>query len=283
VNNVLGLRWFDETHAKKVKSLSLYLHFITLRIRAQMAYRFSFTLELLSQASVSVIDFLMIAILFERFKQLANWTLWEVGLLYGIISICFALAEMVARGFDTFQNLVVRGAFDNMLIRPLGTFYQVFAHEFQLRRVGRLIQGLVVFLIANSHLDISWSLGKLGYLCLALTGGTCFFIGLLVVGATSCFWTVQSIEIINIFTHGGIFMGSYPISIYQRWFRHFFTFIIPLACVNYFPSVFLLNKFEPAGTSRIVVQFAPFIGILFLSITGLFWKWGVSHYQSTGH
>ena len=184
----------------------------------------------------------MIALLFTRFKQLAGWSLWEVGFLYGMIGICFAVAEMMGRGFDVFQRNVVSGAFDTMLVRPLGTFYQVFAHEFLLRRIGRITQALVVLLIANSQLDISWSLGKVGFLLVSLVSGTCFFIGLFVIGATSCFWTVQSIEIINIFTNGGVFMGSYPFSIYRWWFRHFFTFIIPLACVNYFPSLFLLEK-----------------------------------------
>ena len=198
-----------------------------------MAYRSSFILEFVAQASVSVIDFFMIAILFAHFEQLGDWQLWEVGLLYGIIGICFAFAEMVARGFDTFQNLVVRGMFDNMLIRPLGTFYQVLAHEFQLRRVGKLSQALLIFLIANSHLDISWRLNELVYLLLTLIGGTCFFVGLFVLGAASCFWTVQSIEIINIFTHGGIFMGSYPFDILSEVVSPFFL-------LSLFPSRVLI-------------------------------------------
>ena len=77
----------------------------------------------------------MIALLFDRFKELAGWSLWEVGFLYGMIGICFAVAEMIGRGVDTFQRSVVRGDFDTMLIRPLSTFFQVFAHEFLLRRI----------------------------------------------------------------------------------------------------------------------------------------------------
>ena len=263
--------------------LSLYLQFVKLRIRSQMEYRLSFIFDLFAQASVSVIDFFMIALLFDRFKQLEGWSLWEVGFLYGMIGICFAVAEMIGRGFDTFQGSVLRGDFDTMLVRPLGTFYQVFAHEFLLRRLGRLAQAVVVLLIANSQLLISWSFAKVGYLLISLASGTCFFMGLFVIGATSCFWTVQSIEIINIFTHGGVFMGSYPFSIYRWWFRHFFTFIVPLACVNYFPSLFLLEKVESLGVSPVGIQFAPFAGFLFLGVTMLFWRWGVSRYQSTGH
>ena len=266
-----------------MRYLSLYFHFVKLRIRSQMEYRISFVFDLFAQTSISVIDFFMIAILFNRFKQLAGWSLWEVGFLYGMIGICFAVAEMVGRGFDVFQRYIVRGDFDTILIRPLGTFYQVFSHEFLLRRLGRVVQALIVLLIANSQLDISWSYAKVGYLLVSLISGTCFFIGLFVIAATTCFWTVQSIELINIFTHGGLFMGSYPFSIYRWWFRHFFTFIIPLACVNYFPSLFLLDKVGTVDVSLIGVQLAPVAGFLFLGITALFWRWGVSRYQSTGH
>ena len=263
--------------------LSLYFHFVKLRIRSQMEYRLSFVVELFAQASVSVIDFFMIALLFNRFKELAGWSLWEVGFLYGMIGICFAVSEMFGRGFDVFQRSIVRGDFDTILIRPLGTFYQVFSHEFLLRRLGRVAQALVVLVIANSQLAIPWSFTKAGYLLISLVSGTCFFIGLFVIGATSCFWTIQSIEIINIFTNGGVFMGSYPFSIYRWWFRHFFTFIVPLACVNYFPSLFLLGKIESLGASPIGVLLAPFAGFLFLGITILFWRCGVLRYQSTGH
>ena len=222
--------------------LSLYFHFVKLRIRSQMAYRLSFVFDLLAQASISVIDFFMIALLFNRFKQLEGWSLWEVGFLYGMIGICFAVAEMIGRGFDVFQRNVLRGDFDTMLVRPLGTFFQVFSHEFLLRRVGRIAQALVVFVIANSQLTISWSFVKVGYLLVSLVSGTCFFIGLFVIGATSCFWTVQSIEIINIFTNGGVFMGSYPFSIYRWWFRHFFYLYRSIGMCQLFSVSFLIRK-----------------------------------------
>lgn len=263
--------------------LLLYFHFVKLRIKSQMEYRISFIMEVLSQFCITVVDFLAIVLLFARFRHLAHWDMWEVGFLYGMMGISFSLAMMLPRGFDTFQDLVVRGEFDNMLIRPLGTFYQVFAYQFHLRRLGGLAQALIIFIVANSHLEISWTVGKVIFFIAATVGGSCFFMGLMVIGATTCFWTVQSIEIINIFTHGGTVMGSYPISIYRYWFRHFFTFVVPLAFVNYFPSLVLLEKPDPNGAPYILSQIAPAVGVLFLLISTAFWRFGVKHYQSTGH
>ena len=43
--------------SQEMHHLSLYLHFVKLRIRSQMEYRLSFIFDLFAQASVSVIDF----------------------------------------------------------------------------------------------------------------------------------------------------------------------------------------------------------------------------------
>jgi ABC-2 type transport system permease protein len=71
-------------------------------------------------------------------------------------------------------------------------------------------------------------------------------------------------------------------SIYTRWFRRFFTFIVPLAFVNYFPSLYLMDKPDPLGLSPVFQLVAPLVGPLFLALSLLFWRIGVQHYQSTG-
>ncbi|MCZ6678995.1 MAG: ABC-2 family transporter protein, partial [Candidatus Poribacteria bacterium] len=266
-----------------VHLLSLYFHFVKVHIKSEMEYRISFLMSIASHFCITFLDFLAIALIFSRFHTLQHWSLWEVAFFYGMIGVSFSLAEMIGRGFDVFPSLVVRGEFDNMLIRPLGTFYQVFAYQFQLRRLGRMSQGLMVLLVAVKQLGIQWTLGKLAFLLASLGGGICFFIGLHVVGATICFWTVQSIEIINVFTYGGTEAGSYPMSIYRYWFRSFFTFVVPLAFASYFPALTLIEKADPNGAPAMLSYISPAVGLLFLMLTTVFWRFGVKRYHSTGH
>ena len=266
-----------------MRALSLYFHFVKVRIKSEMEYRISFLMSIASHFAVSFLDFLTIALLFSRFRELPDWSMWEVALLYGMVNTSFALAEMIGRGFDVFPSLVLHGGFDNMLTRPLGTFYQVFAHQFQMRRLGRMSQGLVVFFVASGRLGVHWTAVKAGFLLAGIAGGACFFIGLHVISATICFWTVQSIEIMNAFTYGGTEAGAYPMSIYREWFRNFFTLVIPLAFVSYFPALAILEKADPSGTPEMVLRFSPAIGVLFLSCSAVFWEFGVKRYQSTGH
>ena len=77
-------------------------------------------------------------------------------------------------------------------------------------------------------------------------------------------------------------MSQYPLPIYRDWFRRFFTFVIPLACINYYPAVAILGRDDPLGASRPVQCAAPLAGVLFLIVALQVWKIGVRHYRSTG-
>ena len=46
--------------------------------------------------------------------------------------------------------------------------------------------------------------------------------------ATLAFWTTETLEIVNTVSYGGVETAQYPLSIYRPWFRHFFTFVVPL-------------------------------------------------------
>jgi len=81
---------------------------------------------------------------------------------------------------------------------------------------------------------------------------------------------------------GGIQTAQYPLAIYAKWFRRFFTFVVPLACLNYFPSLAITGGYDPLGTPAWVPWISPAVGVLFLLLTLRVWHFGVSHYRSTG-
>ena len=82
--------------------------------------------------------------------------------------------------------------------------------------------------------------------------------------ATSAFWTVETLEVWNAFTYGGVTMSQYPLAIYRSWFRALFTYVIPLGCASYFPGVAILGRSDPLGAPAIVGWIAPLAGPVFL-------------------
>jgi ABC-type uncharacterized transport system permease subunit len=108
-------------------ALALYVHYAKVSIRSQLQYRASVALATLGVCVITASEFVAVWALFDRFGQLRGWTLPEVALFYGMISISWALCDAISRGFDTFGTLVKSGGFDRVLLRPRSTVLQLLA------------------------------------------------------------------------------------------------------------------------------------------------------------
>jgi ABC-2 type transport system permease protein len=265
------------------ESLWLYGRLVSQSIRAQLQYRLSFTLTAFGGFVTSVVEAVGIWALFERFGSLGQWTLPQVAFLYGLVNCAFPISEALARGFDVFgKEFVKTGNFDRLLLRPRSTVLQLAGHEFQLQRIGRLSQGLAVLAWAIWMLDIDWNIGKVLLLLFTLISGVVFFYALFIFQATISFWTTESLEMMNTLTYGGVETAQYPLAIYRGWFRGFFTYVVPLGCISYFPSLAILGIADPLGSSLIFQVCAPLAGYGFFAVALLGWSLGIRHYTSTG-
>ncbi len=263
-------------------SIRLFLRYVGVSVRSQMQYPASFVMMAAGHFLITAIEFLGIWALFDRFGNLRGFVLAEVALFYGIIHVAFPLAETVGRGFDTFAAMVKSGDFDRLLLRPRTTVLQVAAGQVQLMRIGGLLQGLAVLLWAAAALEVVWTPARIVLVLAAILGGACVFYGLFVLQATAAFWTIETLEIMNTMTYGGVETAQYPLVIYHRWFRRFFTFVVPLACINYFPVLAILDRPDPLGSPVALQWLAPAGGFVFLIVALQVWKIGVRHYRSTG-
>lgn len=248
-------------------------------LKSQLIYKWSFLLLCVGQFFVPFFVFIGVILLFERFESIAGWDFYEVGILYGSTHLSFAITECFVRGFDSFSGLVVSGDFDRLLVRPLPTSVQVLGSKLEFTRIGRMIQGLVVLCLVLSRGTISWTLLKAFTLLAMIIGGIGIFTGLFIVFATLAFWTVEGLEIANIFTDGGRELTQYPLTVYAKPVAQFFTYVVPFAFVNYKPLMYLLDK---GPYTSDVYAFLPLIGLLFIIPSLVFWSYGVRHYRSTG-
>lgn len=261
--------------------ISLYLRLIGARVRGQMQYKFSFIIDMIGNVAFSFVDFAGILIVFTLTPALGGWTLWETGLLFGLITVPFALSELVGGGFDYFPGRIREGRFDQILIRPLGAFFQVMADDFVLKRLGRLVQGGVVLGMAIVKTGLVSRPMTIVLMPPVLIGGTLFFMSLLIVRAATAIWTVESLEVFNILTNGGCEVLSHPLEIYHRWLQRFLLFVVPMAFINFVPAAAMLGK-PAAGMPLWTAWLSPLIGAGVYWLSRRFWEFGVRHYQSTG-
>lgn len=257
--------------------MKLYMKYCSIIFQSQMQFKSSFFMTMLGQFLVSFSMFAGIYFMFARFNSVKGFSFNEVLLCFAIILTSFSISECFVRGFDSFSNTISNGEFDRIMVRPRNEIFQILASKIEFTRVGRLLQAIIIFIYAIPTSEVIWTLDKILTLVLMIIGGVCLFAGLFVIYASFCFFTIEGLEFMNIFTDGGREFGKYPLSIYGDGVLKFFTFIIPLALVQYYPLTYLLGR-----TENVLYMFFPITGFVFLIPSYIFWRFGVSHYKSTG-
>ena len=184
---------------------------------------------------------------------------------------------MVARGFDNFSGMVRTGSFDLILVRPRNEILQVLGSQFELTRIGRMFQAVVMFVYGIAHCEVDWSIQKIITIIFMLVGGTALFSGLFLIYAALCFFTLEGLEFMNIFTDGAREYGKYPIGIYGKKMLIFTTFLIPYSLVQYYPILYVLGR-----TDNMWYIVLPLAATLFLIPCYGLWRFGVHRYKSSG-
>ena len=263
-------------------SLVVYRRLVAAQVRSQLQYRMSFALDLCGAFLISFLDFLAVLVIFHNTPVLAGWSVRQVAFLYATSSISFALTDLAIGHLDDFPQRIRAGSFDVLLLRPRGTLFQVIASDFALRRLGKLVQALIVLVYALAGLNVQWDAGRAAMLALMIPTGAVVFGAVWVTGTCLSFWTTESGEFTNAFTYGGNFLTQYPINIYGTWIRRFLAYLIPMAFVCYFPSLYILDKPDPLGLPSFLQFVSPLVALLASLAAGAVWQFAVRHYRSTG-
>ena len=267
-----------------MNSLKLLFRLLRIQFRSQLQYPASFILEVVSRAIIMGAFFVSFALAFSQFESIGGWTLGEVAFVWGITEFSFGTMDMIFSGFDydAFGPMVRKGRFDQLLLRPVNITLQVLGSRFVMRRIGKMLEGVIIFIFALSRLSIAWTPFKVLYIPILVISQVCFFGSLFIIGATTTFWTMERLEILNVFTYGGSEIMSYPMHIFPRPIRMVFTFIVPAIFFSYFPAVYILNKPDPLNAPGIFSFLAPFLAALMMWLALRFWRFGIRNYQSSG-
>lgn len=266
-----------------MNGFQLYLRYAAVSLRSQMLYPTSFLI-------VTVVQFVIVSgilgamwALFDRFGDVRGWGFSDIALFFGLASLSFAFADTINRGFELFGPAMVRtGDFDRILLRPRAAALQVLGYELRITRIGRMLQGFLALGFALMALAEPLRFDDVLVLVVSLAGGTALFSGFLILQATLSFWTVESLEIGNTLTYGGVEASRYPLDIYRPGFAKFLIGVVPLGCVIYYPGLYVLDRPDPFGAPAWFLPLAPLTGFIFLAVSLFVWTFGVRRYRSTG-
>jgi ABC-2 type transport system permease protein len=251
-------------------------------MRVSMTYRTSFAILLVANFFITGLDFAAILVMFANVDRLGGFALAEIAFLYGGTSVAIGIADLLLGNIDRLGNRIRMGTFDAMMVRPIPLFVQSSADEFALRRFGRIVQGSAVLAWSVWALDLDWTLAKALMVPYLVVCGTLIFLALFTMGAAFQFWSTDGSEVANAFTYGGNTLTQYPLTIFPQELVKVLTFVVPVAFVNWYPSLFVLGRSDPLGLPSAFQFASPVVALVLCCLAVVAWRTGVRRYRSTG-
>ena len=257
--------------------MKLIFNYLSLHLKIALEYKSSFILTVISQMLAMVVELFTVIALFYKFKLLDTYNTYELLLGFSTLWLGYSLVEMFGRGFDHFARVIVNGNFDLFLIRPRNLFIQILGSDICYEKTGRVLLSFIIFIYSTINVIKTISILKILLLFLMVMGCIIIIISIFIIGASASFITVEGIEVINIFTNGSRQVGQYPMGIYKKAVRVFFSFVIPITLINYYPLEYLSGR-----SNNLIYLVYPFYTILIFLLSRFLFNLGVNKYSSTG-
>ena len=252
------------------------------QLRAQLSYRASFTIEVIGGMIMTGLDLLTVLVVFNVTSVLGGFSFRDAFLMSAVANVSFAAGDQLVGSIDDMRAEIRTGQLDALLVRPLGLLRQLVSTDFELRRIGRVVQGVVVLAVAARLAHVAWSPASAALIVLTAISGTAFFAAFLVMAGTVSFWWIDSTEFGAGFTYGGRNFTLYPMTVYGQLFRYLFAYGLGFAFVAYYPALTLLHRPDPLGLPTWIGWPAPLVSAAVCAVAAFVWRTGVRHYRSTG-
>lgn len=257
--------------------MRLFINYLSLHLKIALEYKSSFIMTFISQILGMFVELFTVYSLFNKFKLLDIYNINELLLGFSTLWLGYSLSELFARGFDHFSNLIKRGDFDILLVRPSNLFIQILGSDIAYEKTGRALVSFGLFIYSASKVIKQLTILKLLLLIFMVLGCLLIILSVFIIGASLSFKTVQGLEVINIVTNGTRQVGQYPMGIYKRAVRIIFTIIIPITLINYYPIDYLSGR-----VNNIFYVFMPLLTLIMFFISNCIFKLGLKSYYSTG-
>jgi ABC-2 type transport system permease protein len=263
-------------------TLSAYRHLMAAQVRSQSQYRASFIADVIGSVMFGVLDILSVLVLFRVTPTLGGFGFAEVFLMTALAGGAFAMADLAVGNVERLRQYVRSGLFDALLVRPLSSLAQLMVMDVAVRRVGRVVFSVAMIVLAAANAPVVLTPARLALLAVTPVAGAMIFGAIFVATATVAFWWIESGELGNSLTYGGLTFTQYPITIYGALFRRLFAYAAAFAFVAYYPALALLDRADPLGAPALLGYASPAVAVGAVAAAALLWRIGVRHYRSTG-
>lgn len=221
-----------------------------------------------------------IRVLAFKFDGIAGWAFPELLFLFSLSLISHGLVVIFFIQTWAIGRFIVRGQFDQILMKPMDTFYLFMVGSVNFIGVADLLPGLVVFGYACRLVHFHFTALGAAKVLVVILGGMLIRVSLFLIANSSAFWHNGRFGLSALVLDVIENTSMYPLKMYPYALQVALTYAIPIGFISFYPSLELLGKGHPALSYSAV---AATIGVLlFITGYGIF-NVGMKRYESTGN
>ena len=214
-----------------MKTLNYLGLLLQTNLRASLALRGAFMLQVVFMALNNWIYFLVWAVFFKHFHNLGGFTMIDMELTYGIVAAGFGLAVTLAGGLRELSKMIIEGALDSYLTQPKPALLQALCSRTLASGWGDLVSGLVMVWLSRQV-----SIPHLPYLVLAIVISATVFVAAGVAFHSAAFWLGPVDSLARLLWDFLVTFSIYPEPIFGGGVRVLLFTLMPAAFSGFLPS-----------------------------------------------
>lgn len=255
--------------------------FFSMNVRSTISYyRWSFLWAYVAHVLGYVNSYIIIWASMRAFDGILNWSMQDVMFIYSLDLFSYSLANMFVQPFWDMDGLVGKGKLDDFLVRPLPPLLHLMMRNVQFAYIAHISVSIVAFIGILKISNMAWTPLQFFQLVITLIGAFLLQCSFGIMPACAAFRWIQADNFASFIRWDVREFIKYPIIIYPIWLRFGLSFIIPVAFVNYYPSIALLSK--GGGLMSYGPYYTLLLGVFLFAVTLYIWKKSLQRYSSSG-
>jgi ABC-2 type transport system permease protein len=154
--------------------------------------------------------------------------------------------------------------------------------EVQYMGVADMTFAILGLSLAYRNLHLQWSGTQWLFFGLAIISGTLIETTLVLMITCLSFWTGRSRRASQLLNRLNAMVQYYPVDIFGYTFRLIVTGLIPVAFMNYYPTLMLLGKLDSHSPWRWLGYMSPVVALTLVIISSGIWHLALRRYSSAG-
>jgi ABC-2 type transport system permease protein len=262
------------------RNVRLYFRLQLMQLRTVVEYRGDFWIGIVGAALDQFGGLLLIWALFQHLSDVKGWSVWQVGILYGLALLPKGLSELFCDGPWSLRVKVNSGEFDRILVRPISPALQTATAIASIHGLGQTGLGAGILLMAMNRAGIDWNPWKVVFLVIVLGCSTVMIGAINYLVNMIGFWEPSAQSAIPTMYARMIDFAKFPLDIYNLVIRVIVTLVAPFAFISYFPALVLMDKDTAWKWLGYASPLATLLVVLLVR-----WLWGkaLNRYQGVGH